>query len=426
MSISTRHRYHTGIKLACKMNLLPPDTVSKIPKSTLHRFRYSDYSDLFGIELAGKLESNELIIKELLLCRSALAAAKGIIRIKNTIIKIRESALSGIQRMKEIVSVINDIRDSIGLDSACEHFSISRSTFHSWNFQVKHYCFDSFFGKCVKRWPNQLSLSSIEKIKVLCEGDMFRGWPLVSIAHYARRTGLLNISIHTWYKYAKLIGISTKPPRCLKKHRNGIRALYPNQFWHADVTVFRTLDNTKAYIYLVVDNFSRAILSWRVSLKLSAETRLDTIREAYERYISSDINDSSPDVQLIVDGGSENNNSVVVEYINSPGISIKKIIAQQDIIFSNSMVEAVNKIVKYRSLFLQDIPDVHALQKHLEKFIPVYNDIRPHCSLKGLTPSEVLAGMRPDNIDHLKSVNLIADKTYNSIKQEIKCTKCIK
>jgi len=39
---------------------------------------------------------------------------------------------------------------------------------------------------------------------------------------------------------------------------------------------------------------------------------------------------------------------------------------------------------------------------------------------------KVLAGLRPDNVEHLKSVNLIADKTYNSIKQEIKCTECIK
>jgi len=421
-----RNRYHTSIKLACKMNLLPDETVKFIPKSTLHRFKNTDYSDIFGIELAQSLERNELIIKELFQCRSALAVSKGIIKIKNTIIKVRESALSGFQKMKDVVSVIIDVRNSIGFDTALHHFNISRSTFHSWNFQIKHYCFDSFIGKCVKRWPNQLSLSSIEKIKVLCKDDMFRGWPLVSIANYARRTGLLNISIHTWYKYAKLIGISTKPPRCLKKQRIGVRAVMPHQYWHADVTVFRTLDNTKAYIYLVVDNFSRAILSWRVSLKLSAETRLDTIREAYERYISSDINDSSPDVQLIVDGGSENNNSVVDEYVNSPGISIKKIIAQQDIIFSNSMVEAVNKIVKYRSLFLESIPDIHALQKHLEKFIPAYNDVRPHCSLKGLTPSEVLAGMRPDNIDHLKSVNLIADKACNTVKRRSKCTVCIK
>jgi len=93
-----------------------------------------------------------------------------------------------------------------------------------------------------------------------------------------------------------------------------------------------------------------------------------------------------------------------------PGISIKKTIARQDIIFLNNIVEAVNKIVKYRSLFLRDIPDINALQKHLEGFVSVYNATRPHCSLKGLTPEEVLTGLRPDNPEHLKSFNLKGDK----------------
>ncbi len=115
------------------------------------------------------------------------------------------------------------------------------------------------------------------------------------------------------------------------------------------------------------------------------------------------------------------------EYINSPGISIRKIIAQQDIIFSNSMVEAVNKIVKYRSLFLDSIPDINALQKHLEKFVPVYNEMRPHCSLKGLTPSEVLAGLRPDNRGHLKSVNLIGigEKRILANQHVVTCSECL-
>ena len=59
-----------------------------------------------------------------------------------------------------------------------------------------------------------------------------------------------------------------------------------------------------------------------------------------------------------------------------------------------------------------------------DEFVPVYNDVRPHCSLEGLTPSEVLAGMRPDNPDHLKSVNLRADKPVKLLKPEIKCTEC--
>jgi len=89
------------------------------------------------------------------------------------------------------------------------------------------------------------------------------------------------------------------------------------------------------------------------------------------------------------------------------------------------MVEAVNKIVKYRSLFLDSIPDINALEKHLEKFVPVYNEVRPHCSLKGLTSSEVLAGLRPDNPDHLKSVNLMSKKRIVHNQHIITCTECL-
>jgi len=422
----TRNRYHTSIKIAYKLNILSSEISRLIPRSTLHRFSNTDYSGIFGIEFAGKLASNEKLLNELLQCQSALALSRGIIQIKNTIIRIKESSITGFQRIKEIVSVINDVKDKTGIYIALELFAISRSTYHSWSFQVKHQCFDSFIGKCVKRWPNQLSLSSVKKIRSFCEDERFKGWPLVSIAHYAKRTGILNISLNTWYKYAGLIGISKKPTRCMKKNRIGIRAVKPHQFWHADVTQFRTTDSIKAYIYFVVDNFSRAILSWRVSLKLSAETRLDSVKEAYDRHILNSSYDYGEDVQLIVDGGPENSNSIVDEYIKSPGISIKKIIAQQDIHFSNSIVEAVNKIVKYRSLYLQDIHDINSLQRHLEMFVPVYNNIRPHCSLKGLTPSEVLSGLRPDNPDDFKSVNLKADKSHNTIKPEITCTECAK
>lgn len=232
--------------------------------------------------------------------------------------------------------------------------------------------------------------------------------------------GELSASIESWYKYAKLLGISKKPPRCLKKRKIGIRASTPNEIWHADVSVFRTADHVKAYLYFIVDNFSRSILSWRVSLKLCAPTRLETIKEAYFKYIHN----TGKDVSLMVDGGSENNNSEVDGFINSV-VSIKKIIAQQDIHFSNSMVEAVNKIVKYRSLFLKDITNFEALQKHLKSFVPVYNQVRPHISLKGLTPAEVLSGMRPDNIEDLKKAGLISSKQSFQRADHINCTACL-
>ena len=67
---------------------------------------------------------------------------------------------------------------------------------------------------------------------------------------------------------------------------------------------------------------------------------------------------------------------------------------------------------------------ISALQKHLEYFVPVYNEIRPHCSLKGLTPDEVLSGLRPDNPEHLKSVNLKGNNGIIDDKSIITCTVC--
>ena len=38
-----------------------------------------------------------------------------------------------------------------------------------------------------------------------------------------------------------------------------------NEIWHIDTSVVRLLDGSKAYLHAVIDNYSRRILSWKVS-----------------------------------------------------------------------------------------------------------------------------------------------------------------
>ncbi len=106
---------------------------------------------------------------------------------------------------------------------------------------------------------------------------------------------------------------------------------------------------------------------------------MKSIQHAYEQYIK-------------VDGGIENNNKAVDDYINSEEVSVQKLIAGKDIKFSNSIVEAQNKIIKYRYLFKHDFKDIHELRKLLDWIIEDYQYKRPHHSLKGLTPYEALSG----------------------------------
>ena len=141
----------------------------------------------------------------------------------------------------------------------------------------------------------------------------------------------------------------------------------------------------KHYIYLVVDNFSRRILSWRVSDSVSGTIRMQTLHEAWEHAKSIRPN---LEVDLIVDGGPENANTVIDSFISSEGISIHRKIAMKEVLFSNSMVEAVNKIVKYRYLFPKPIANGEQLKRHMAASVHDINAIRPHGSLNGDTPDE--------------------------------------
>jgi putative transposase len=274
-----RNIYHTNTKIAFKLNLLPKHISSKIPKSTKHRFLKTDFSNYFGINESEKLENNLEFIKEFNKTKILFNTAKAIIKAKNTIIKIKDNSLNKFDKMKLVISTIDNIKENLSLEKACRLLSISKSKYYSWCFQINYQCHDSFIGKCIKWWPNQISKSTINKIKDICSNKYFNGWPIASIAYFCKNNNILNLSLPTWYKYTKLLNISKKPPKSLKKRKIGIRALIPNQIWHVDVTIYKTLDNVNIYIYLIVDNYSRYILSCKASLELSAKTRLDTIKK---------------------------------------------------------------------------------------------------------------------------------------------------
>ena len=154
-----------------------------------------------------------------------------------------------------------------------------------------------------------------------------------------------------------------------------------------DVTIFKPLDNTKVYIYFIVDNFSRAILNWKASIEYSSSIVMTILKEAIQ------IHGIRSDSTLITDGGPENHGEVSKFISNRE--NLKQLIAQKDIIQSNSMVEAVNKHIKYYYLFKNELKDLQDTVTYLSTSVPDYNN-KPHGRLYGLTPNEVLDGIVPD------------------------------
>jgi len=98
--------------------------------------------------------------------------------------------------------------------------------------------------------------------------------------------------------------------------------------------------------------------------------------------------DETPDLDLIVDGGGENNNTRIHNYIRHCHVNIQKKIALKDIRFSNLMIEGHFKILKR---FLRSREEIHAtnIHKEIEYFINDYNYHRPNYKHKYYTPTEV-------------------------------------
>lgn len=118
---------------------------------------------------------------------------------------------------------------------------------------------------------------------MLCN-QRFRYWPVNSIAYYALRNNIVNASLATWYNYIHKLGWERPKFPKKSKYGIGIRANRPHQVWHADITIVKCLNGIKYYVYLLMDNFSRFILNYQVSEKVSAKIRKDSIQNAFEQW----------------------------------------------------------------------------------------------------------------------------------------------
>ena len=122
---------------------------------------------------------------------------------------------------------------------------------------------------------------------------------------------------------------------------------------------------------------------------------------------------------LLTDDGSENY-GITKQWLNRGGdLKIKHTIAQVDIHFSNSMIEAANKQLKYRFLYHQKIADFSQLEEYVSKAIEDFNN-RPHAVLNGHTPMEVINGKSYD--EEAKNKLLVLSRQARIIEnQKLKC-----
>ena len=219
-----------------------------------------------------------------------------------------------------------------------------------------------------------------------------------------------------------MLSIRQKYTKGKKGGYKKIKAECVNQIWHADITVFKALNNVKYYIYTVMDNYSRYILNWRIETKVCKHIRLDTIKEAM-KFAFDEKHQFHDQIQLITDGGPENVNLTMKDFMFSKNTNIKHDIALQTILQSNSLMEAFYSSTKYKHLYNKTILDYDNLMKEFIVWLKIYHTKSAHYALGVYTPEETYQ-KKNISIDFktiYKEAGIERRKQNNALACSIKC-----
>ena len=157
----------------------------------------------------------------------------------------------------------------------------------------------------------------------------------------------------------------------------GIEITRPNQVWAMDITY---IPMARGFVYLavVLDWFSRRVLSWRVSITMEAAFCVETLQDALARH-------GKPDI-VNTDQGSQFTGAAFTGVLANNGIAIS--MDGKGAWRDNVFVERLWRSVKYEEVYLRAYDSVSEARASIGRYLDFYNQRRPHSSLDGMTPDQ--------------------------------------
>jgi putative transposase len=157
----------------------------------------------------------------------------------------------------------------------------------------------------------------------------------------------------------------------------GMAITRPNQVWAMDITY---IPMARGFVYLavVLDWFSRRVLSWRLSITMEATFCIEALEDALARH-------GKPEI-FNTDQGSQFTGAAFTSVLakNQIAISMDGKGAWRDNVF----VERLWRSVKYEEVYLRAYESVSQARASIGRYLDFYNGRRPHSSLDGTTPDQ--------------------------------------
>lgn len=171
-----------------------------------------------------------------------------------------------------------------------------------------------------------------------------------------------------------------------------------NQLYLADFTGLRIPGYRASCILLVMDHFSRYLLTLKVFPSKSADAFINGLENALEEAMKISDLDLKQIITLVTGTRRPMTAKKTAEYIeNSPYFHILGRTRQP---YTRGMMERLIWTVELEGIYDNIYSNPLDAQKKLEKFRLEYNLIRPHQALKYKTPYEIYTGKKFHRSDH--------------------------
>lgn len=270
----------------------------------------------------------------------------------------------------------------------CQTLAINRSTFRQWR---KH---ATFVGPPAPRRRHSQSvnaLSTQERDRVLStlNSDAFRDQPPAQVYFTLLSRGEYLCSISTMHRLLRAEKQCGERRHQRAPQRHAVPRLHaqkPNQVWTWDITKLATQQRgIYLSLYVVMDLFSRFIVSWMLSHKENSALSSQLIQQASERY-----HIAPGQLTLHQDRGSPMTAHCYLDLLGELAITASH--SRPRVSNDNAMSEAGFKTLKYQPDYPRRFQNIHHAQTWCRDYVKWYNHDHHHSALAGFTPAEVFTG----------------------------------
>jgi transposase InsO family protein len=299
--------------------------------------------------------------------------------------------------VKEKISAVERLKNDYSVHAICRTLHLLKSTYYH---HILH--------APIKKWfeeRNEMLRPRILNIFQL-SGERFGAKKIVvqlkreGIAISPRQVSKLMKEMDLICKQNRLRMFNTTN-RDARLRKNRLRQNFnqtkPNVFWVSD-TSYILVDNNDYYICVVIELFSRKVLSFGVSHKNNADLTLETLRQAFE------LRCKPTGLTFHADQGSPYTAYKIRKYARDNGI--KQSFSNPGTPYDNAVAEGFFSMMKRESLSHKWYKSKEELDTDVTEYVSFFNELRTMRRLGNKTPNEFEKDYFEDLSNPDKTANL--------------------